>query len=302
MHPSCAPSVVSRVAAGRGRAGRPAVQRRADAAGRHAERHVSTTIAPRPAARSSSPTSSSSPTTRSSTRTTASFFHVVDTDEEQMWTDDHNPPTPTSAVEAGPDDRIHADDLRARLSRTSATRRSRSGLHSTKDRAARLTLAGRGHRPARVQGRHASSCCRRPKTCSRSSRTAGIRRKRPGPTRRSNGSGPRRTRRWRSRTRRRTRSSISSWTARRRATRAPAGAGEARRPGRRSVHADAERAAAARRSSCRPSRWDRATWPNSRLWSTRRSSRRRQPGGQQGPARARRPRLPRVHRSQIEPA
>ena len=29
------------------------------------------------------------------------MVHVVDTDEELMWTDDHDPPTPTSAVEAG---------------------------------------------------------------------------------------------------------------------------------------------------------------------------------------------------------
>jgi hypothetical protein len=29
------------------------------------------------------------------------FLHVVDTDEEQMWTDDHNPPIPTSQWKAG---------------------------------------------------------------------------------------------------------------------------------------------------------------------------------------------------------
>lgn len=29
------------------------------------------------------------------------FAHVVDTDEEQMWTDDHNPPTPTSQWKPG---------------------------------------------------------------------------------------------------------------------------------------------------------------------------------------------------------
>lgn len=29
------------------------------------------------------------------------FAHVVDTDEEQMWTDDHDPPTPTSQWKAG---------------------------------------------------------------------------------------------------------------------------------------------------------------------------------------------------------
>src|SRR6478752_1185275 len=29
------------------------------------------------------------------------FVHVVDTDEEQMWTDDHNPPVPTSQWKPG---------------------------------------------------------------------------------------------------------------------------------------------------------------------------------------------------------
>src|SRR5262245_63074236 len=29
------------------------------------------------------------------------FVHVVDADEEQMWTDDHNPPTPTSQWKPG---------------------------------------------------------------------------------------------------------------------------------------------------------------------------------------------------------
>src|SRR5689334_21222162 len=29
------------------------------------------------------------------------FVHVVDTDEEQMWTDDHNPPKPTSQWKPG---------------------------------------------------------------------------------------------------------------------------------------------------------------------------------------------------------
>ena len=29
------------------------------------------------------------------------FVHVVDTDDELMWTDDHNPPTPTTQWKPG---------------------------------------------------------------------------------------------------------------------------------------------------------------------------------------------------------
>jgi hypothetical protein len=68
------------------------------------------------------------------------FVHVVDTDEEQMWTDDHNPPVPTSQWKPG---------QTVEYSRTifvpvfpyvgDAT--IQMGLHSTKDQK-RLTLAG----------------------------------------------------------------------------------------------------------------------------------------------------------------
>ena len=44
------------------------------------------------------------------------FVHFLDADNERMWTDDHDPPIPTNAVEAGADHRIHEDDVRARLS------------------------------------------------------------------------------------------------------------------------------------------------------------------------------------------
>jgi len=44
------------------------------------------------------------------------FVGVVNADEELMWTDDHYPPTPTSAVEAGTDDYLYAHDLRPDLS------------------------------------------------------------------------------------------------------------------------------------------------------------------------------------------
>ena len=42
--------------------------------------------------------------------------HVVDADDELMWTDDHDPPTPDDAVEAGADDRVHAHRLHPDLS------------------------------------------------------------------------------------------------------------------------------------------------------------------------------------------
>jgi len=68
------------------------------------------------------------------------FVHIVDTDEEQMWTDDHNPPTPTSQWNPG---------QTIEYSRTifvpvfpyvgHAT--IQMGLHSTKDQK-RLTLSG----------------------------------------------------------------------------------------------------------------------------------------------------------------
>ena len=44
------------------------------------------------------------------------FVHVLDPEGEQLWTDDHLPPTPTSKWKAGRDDRIQADDLRPELS------------------------------------------------------------------------------------------------------------------------------------------------------------------------------------------
>ena len=68
------------------------------------------------------------------------FVHVVDTDEEQMWTDDHNPPVPTSQWKPG---------QTVEYSRTifvpvfpyvgDAT--IQMGLHSTKDQK-RLAMAG----------------------------------------------------------------------------------------------------------------------------------------------------------------
>ena len=82
------------------------------------------------------------------------FVHIVDTDEEQMWTDDHNPPIPTTQWKPG---------QTIEYSRTifvpvfpyvgDAT--IQVGLHSTKDQR-RLTLSGedvgqQAYRVARLQ-------------------------------------------------------------------------------------------------------------------------------------------------------
>lgn len=79
------------------------------------------------------------------------FVHVVDSDEEQMWTDDHNPPTPTSQWKPGQTIEYtrtifvpvfpYVGDATIQL-----------GLHSLKDQK-RLTLAGEdvGQKSYRVQ-------------------------------------------------------------------------------------------------------------------------------------------------------
>ena len=51
------------------------------------------------------------------------FVHFLDADEELMWTDDHDPPTPTSEWKPGQTDRIHPDDVHPELS----VRRRREG-------------------------------------------------------------------------------------------------------------------------------------------------------------------------------
>ena len=64
------------------------------------------------------------------------FVHVLDPEGEQLWDDDHLPPTPTSQLEAGRDDRVHADDLRAELP-----------LHRRGERPARALPAGDARLP-----------------------------------------------------------------------------------------------------------------------------------------------------------
>ena len=48
------------------------------------------------------------------------FVHFLDADDELMWTDDHEPPTPTTEWKPGQTRRVQADDVRARAIPTSA--------------------------------------------------------------------------------------------------------------------------------------------------------------------------------------
>ena len=52
------------------------------------------------------------------------FVHFLDADEELMWTDDHEPPTPTAEWKPGQTDRVHAHRCSSRAIPTSAPPRS----------------------------------------------------------------------------------------------------------------------------------------------------------------------------------
>ncbi len=82
------------------------------------------------------------------------FLHVVDTDEEQMWTDDHNPPTPTSQWKPGQTVE-YTRTIFVPVFPYVGDASLQIGLHSTKDQK-RLPLAGQDvgkyeYRIARVQ-------------------------------------------------------------------------------------------------------------------------------------------------------
>lgn len=68
------------------------------------------------------------------------FAHVVDTDEEQMWTDDHNPPTPTSQWKPGQTIE-YTRTIFVPVFPYVGEASIQLGLHSTKDQH-RLTLVG----------------------------------------------------------------------------------------------------------------------------------------------------------------
>ena len=121
------------------------------------------------------------------------MVHVVDADEELMWTDDHNPPVPTTQWKPG---------QTVEYTRTvfvpiypyvgEATIQVGPVLDDRRRSACRCAATTPGSAPTRSPS---CSCSRRPRTCSRCSRTAGTRPRSPSTTRPSSGSGPRRTRR-----------------------------------------------------------------------------------------------------------
>ena len=72
------------------------------------------------------------------------FVHVMDPEGEKLWQDDHQPPMPTSTWKTGSAGRIHPDDLRSELSRTSA-RRSSGSVSTTRRRASACRSERRRH-------------------------------------------------------------------------------------------------------------------------------------------------------------
>ena len=110
-----------------------------------------------------------------------------------MWTDDHDAAGADHAVEAGAEAGIHPDGLRSGLS---VHRRSVDSHGAVLADHARSGCRCRARTRARAPTRsRSSSCCRRPRTSSPCSRTAGTDPRRRPTTRRSNGSGRRRSRR-----------------------------------------------------------------------------------------------------------
>ena len=83
------------------------------------------------------------------------MVHFLDADEELMWTDDHDPSVPVHAVEAGPDDRVHADDVRAHLSVRRQGQRARRAVLA--EDAEAPVAGGADHRAARVHARVAAA-------------------------------------------------------------------------------------------------------------------------------------------------
>ena len=101
------------------------------------------------------------------------MVHVVDADEELMWTDDHDPPMPTSQWKPGQTVE-YTRTIFVPIYPYVGEATIQVGLYSTQNAEA-AAAGGRGRGTARVQGRRRSSCCRRPRTSSPCSRTAGIR-------------------------------------------------------------------------------------------------------------------------------
>ena len=123
-----------------------------------------------------------------------------------MWTDDHEPPTPTRQWKPGATVEYTRTMFIPKFPVRRARRASRSGLFSPSN-GERLPLAGETRRACGRTGSRRSTCGCRATTCSSSSATAGTR-PRSATKAGSSGSGRRRTRRCRSATRSATSSSI----------------------------------------------------------------------------------------------
>ncbi len=140
------------------------------------------------------------------------FVHVVDTDDEQMWDDDHNPPVPTTQWKPGQTVE-YTRTLFVPVFPYVGDATIQVGLHSLKDQQA-LTLAGddAGQHSYKVAHTAAAAADRQLFTVFKDGwhpAENGAAR-----IRTSSGSGPSSRRRSRSRTRRRTRSSTSMSTVR----------------------------------------------------------------------------------------
>ena len=117
------------------------------------------------------------------------FVHFLDADGELMWTDDHQPPTPTRQWKPGQPIEYSAHDVRAASFPTSGDATIVVGLYSPG--VGRAAAAGRRARGRAVPGGDVRDWRRRPTASSWSSGTAGTRRRRPDDGRASSGSGRR---------------------------------------------------------------------------------------------------------------
>ena len=147
------------------------------------------------------------------------MVHVVDTDEELMWTDDHNPPVPTTQWKAGQTVEYTQNRVRSHL----PVRRRRRHSHRVvfDDRSEARAAARTGHGAARLQGGdHQPAAADREPVHGLQGRLASGRSGRfeRGGRMAVDQEGRRRSR---SRTRRKTPCCIWSWTARARHSMAP---------------------------------------------------------------------------------
>ena len=125
------------------------------------------------------------------------MVHVVDADEELMFAFDHNPPMPTTQWKPGQTVE-YTRTVFVPIYPYVGEATIQVGLYSTATQK-RAAAGGRGCRAARLQGREAPAAAADRERVHGLQGRAGTRPKSPSTTRRSSGSGRRRTRRCRSR-------------------------------------------------------------------------------------------------------